>query len=156
MGLFCCQPFSQPLFISFFAPIYFIPYSMVFLKKYLSSLYIPICWTLLIGILLSLPGSMIPDEGKFRIPNFDKIVHIGLFGCFVFLWCLRVSTRGFSQKKRLTLFFGIFILAAAYGIGMEYVQKYFIPNRDFELGDIIADLIGASLAYGVSNLAFLE
>ncbi len=33
-----------------------------------------------------------------------------------------------------------------YGIGMEYVQKYFIPGRDFDLADIIADMIGAGLA----------
>lgn len=129
---------------------------IVFLKKYLSALYIPVCWTVLIGILLSLPGSVLPNEGRFKIPQFDKIVHIGLFGGFVFLWCLYLSGQEFPQKKRLSLFFRVFILAAIYGIGMEYVQKYFIPNRDFELGDIIADLIGASLAYGISNLSLLE
>ena len=129
---------------------------MAFLKKYLSALYIPICWSLVIGVLLALPGSMIPDAGKFKIPDFDKIVHIGLFGGFVLLWCLHLSTRGLQQKKLRAWFFCIFIIAAVYGIGMEYVQKYFIPNRDFELGDIIADLIGAGLAYGVSNLGLLE
>ena len=128
---------------------------MLLLKKWFSRLYIPIGWTLLIGVLLTLPGSMLPDERRFRIPQFDKIVHIGLFSGFVFLWCLWLSTRGLPQKRLLRAFFVIFILAAVYGTGMEYIQKYFIPHRDFELGDILADLVGASLAYGVSNLYFL-
>lgn len=125
---------------------------MLFLKRWLSRFYIPVCWTLLIGVLLTLPGSMLPDERRFRIPQFDKIVHIGLFGGFVFLWCFQLSSRGLPQKRLLRAFFVVFIFAAVYGIGMEYVQKYFIPHRDFELGDIIADLVGASLAYGLSNL----
>ncbi len=53
------------------------------------------------------------------------------------------------------LFFWIFVIAAVYGAGMEFVQKYFIPGRDFEVGDILADLIGASLAYGTSNILLL-
>jgi VanZ family protein len=29
-----------------------------------------------------------------------------------------------------------------YGIAMELVQKYFIPNRSFDFKDVIADTIG--------------
>lgn len=122
------------------------------LKKYFGNIYIPIGWSLVIGVLLSLPGSMLPNESAFRIPQFDKIVHIGMFGGFVFLWSLYFSKRQISQKKLLRQFFWIFIIATSYGIGMEYVQKYFIPFRDFDEADIIADMIGASLAYGISNL----
>jgi len=35
------------------------------------------------------------------------------------------------------------------------VQKYFIPFRDFDTEDIIADMIGAGLGYGVSNVLFI-
>ena len=34
-----------------------------------------------------------------------------------------------------------------YGIAMEIVQKYFIPFRSFDLGDIIADGIGCAAGY---------
>jgi VanZ family protein len=57
-----------------------------------------------------------------------------------------------KDHRLLRLFFLVFILADIYGIGMEFMQKYYIPGRDFDEADIIADMIGASLAYGLSNL----
>ena len=59
-----------------------------------------------------------------------------------------------AGKRLLSLFFAVFILGVIYGIGSEYIQKYFIPLRDFDEADIIADMIGASLAYGLSNILF--
>jgi VanZ family protein len=129
---------------------------MNFLKKYFGKLYIAIAWSLVVLILLSLPGNMLPDEAAFKIPNLDKFVHICLFGGFVFLWCLYISCRHFSQKQNLKSFFYIFITGVILGITMEYVQKYFIPFRDFELGDIIADMIGAGVAYGICNVMLIE
>ena len=129
---------------------------MIFLRKYFGNVYSPIVWTLIIGILLAMPGSMLPNETHFAIPQFDKIVHISLFGGFVFLWNLYLSVRPIPRVRLLRLFFLVFILAEAYGIGMEYVQKYFIPLRDFDEADIIADIIGAGLAYGLSNIMLLK
>jgi VanZ like protein len=126
-----------------------------FLKKYLGHLYVAAAWSVFIGVLLTLPGSMLPKEGGFAIPQFDKIVHMSMFGGFVFLWDLWLSNRGIPQKRLLRQFFLVFVLAAVYGIGSEFVQKYFIPMRDFDEADIIADLIGASLGYGFSNIFLL-
>jgi VanZ family protein len=130
--------------------------NMKFFKKYFSKIYFPVAWTLILLILLMLPGNMLPDESHLKIPNLDKYVHICLFGGFVFLWGLYICTRNFSQRKNLKLFFYIFITGIILGITMEYVQKYFIPFRDFELGDIIADMIGCSIAYGVCNTMLTE
>ena len=127
-----------------------------FLRKYFGKIFWPITWTLVIGILLAMPGSMLPNETHFTIPQFDKIVHISLFGGFVFLWNLYLSSRPIPVSRLLRLFFLIFLLAEAYGIGMEYVQKYYIPGRDFDEADIIADIIGAGLAYGISTTTLLR
>ena len=129
---------------------------MRFLKKYFAKLYIAICWTLMVLILLSLPGNMLPNEAVFKIPNLDKVVHFCLFGGFVFLWGLFVNSRKLPAKKNLQVFFILFLTGSLLGITMEYVQKYFIPFRDFELGDIIADLIGSGIAYGIINLTLAE
>ena len=128
-----------------------------FLKKYLGRIWIPIIWSLVIGILLAMPGNMLPSETHFSIPQFDKIVHIGLFGAFVSLWNLYLSNRpDIPAGKLLRQFFYIFILANIYGIGMEFVQKYFIPFRDFDTSDMVADMIGAGIAYGLSNLLLVN
>jgi hypothetical protein len=126
-----------------------------FIKRHLSALYVPIVWTLFTGIALCIPGSYIPDESGFALPNFDKLVHAGLFGGFVFLWNLYLSKRPLSFKQLLTGFFCFYMLSNAYGIGAEYAQKYWIPGRDYDLGDIIADMFGAGLGYGCSHLFLL-
>ena len=126
-----------------------------FLRKYFSALYIPITWSIIIGILLALPGSALPNEAAFKIPQFDKIVHISLFGGFVLFWGLNLSKRIPETIRLVRWFFLVYVLANVYGIGMEYVQKYWIPGRDFDLADIIADMIGAGLGYGFSHLFLL-
>lgn len=128
---------------------------VLFLRKYFTPLYVPITWTIIIGILLALPGSALPNEEAFKIPQFDKIVHITLFGVFVFLWDLRLSKRSSDISRLVRWFFAFYVVANVYGISMEYVQKYWIPGRDFDLADIIADMIGAGLGYGLSHLFLL-
>src|ERR1700744_5720867 len=113
-----------------------------FLKKYLSYLFFPISWTLIIGILCCLPGKVLPNESGFKIPNFDKFVHMSMFGGFVFLWGLYLTRRTSSIHVLLKGFFIFYVLSNAYGISMEYVQKS-IPGRDYDLADMIADMIGA-------------
>jgi len=123
-----------------------------FLHKYLGNIFFPILWTLFIIILLSIPGTMLPSEQHFSLPQFDKLVHIGLFGGFVLSWNFYLHKRPLSTIRLLRWFFLIFILGNSLGIGMEFAQKYWIPFRDFDTEDIIADMIGAGLGYGLSNV----
>ena len=126
-----------------------------FLKKYFSALYVPIIWTLIILILLCLPGKMLPSETGFRIPNFDKLVHMGLFGGFVLLWSLYMTRRSTDYQTLALAFFIFYVIANFYGYSMELAQKYWIPGRDYDLADIIADMAGAGIAYGFCNLLLL-
>lgn len=127
-------------------------YMMTFLKKQFSLLYVPLLWTCIVGILCFLPGSMLPSETHLPIPQFDKFVHITIFGGFVFLWNLYEAKRVKDSGRLLRLFFLWYVLGNIYGIGSEFVQKYWIPGRDYDQADMIADMIGAGLAYGISNL----
>ncbi len=119
-----------------------------FFPKFFSRLYVPVSWTIFIFILLSLPGSVLPSEKGFEIPGFDKFVHTILFGGFVICWCLYYEGKKNTRKKKWLTFTWILCVAIAYGTGMEYLQKYVIPNRDFETGDIVADTAGALLGFG--------
>ena len=96
-------------------------------------------WSVIIFILLIIPGKDFPEGPE--IPFFDKIVHVFLFAVQVFLWCRYI---GYSNVRRsLWIFLLIFLISCIYGIGMEYVQKYWVANRGFETGDMIADIIGS-------------
>ena len=88
---------------------------LYFLKKYLGNIYSPIVWSLIVGILCCMPGSMLPSETHFSIPQFDKLVHISMFGGFVFLWNLYLSTRErIPDYQLLRLFFLIFKIGRAH------------------------------------------
>lgn len=97
-----------------------------------------ILWFFITTILLCLPGKKIPRIGFLQhIPQFDKIVHIVLFGILSFLFCK-------SSPKKYYWF--VAILCALYGVAMEFVQKNYIPNRSFDIWDIVADTIGSFAA----------
>ena len=109
----------------------------------------------LIFILLSMPSSGEPGKGWVSyildLPYADKVIHVGLFGSlalslfFYFEQYSNISFRS-TRTKALTL-----ILCISYGIGMEFYQKYFVPSRGFEVGDMLADAIGALLALPFFN-----
>jgi len=106
--------------------------------------------------LFCLPGSSLPDPASIDVPNLDKLVHVFLFATFVSLWCYYFYRKEKSPKTLKIIFFGIYLLAAFNGVLIEYLQRDFIPNRSFDTVDIIADMTGASLAYGVCNIKLLK
>jgi len=63
-----------------------------------------------------------------------------MFSILVFLFCWGVQKK---YSNNLTKIFGIIAFSGLfYGIIIEFIQRYFIPNRSFDGGDIIADAIG--------------
>jgi hypothetical protein len=39
---------------------------------------------------------------------------------------------------------------------MEFVQKYFIPNRSFDLGDILADGVGSGIGAFIAGRMYIK
>jgi VanZ family protein len=115
------------------------------LKKIKPSFIPAILWSAIVTILLTLPGSAFPSENWLDKIWFDKWVHIGLFSIIVFLWCWAMLRKKYKNTALKSIFIKIALIWFAYGIGMEFVQRYFIPNRSFDVGDIIADGAGCAL-----------
>ncbi|MGJ7030732.1 VanZ family protein [Niabella hirudinis] len=105
-------------------------------------------------VLLTLPGSAFPKEDIFDQIYFDKWVHIGLFSLLVLLWNLWFAKKMQLQNKPTRIFIIVSLLALGYGIIMEFVQKWYIPNRSFDLGDIIADGVGAVIGLLASHYLY--
>ncbi|NLR61518.1 VanZ family protein [Chitinophaga polysaccharea] len=110
---------------------------MKLLKYYLPAT----VWIILILIVCTLPGNDIPTNSFFEKVHFDKIVHFGLFGGVVLFLSL-----GIYQQKRYispaTLIM-LVIIAAAYGLAIEFIQKYWAIGRSFDIYDVVADTLGA-------------
>jgi VanZ family protein len=100
-------------------------------------------WFAVIFLLLTIPENDFPKISWIDAIHGDKLVHIGLF----FILCYFFSLFVIDRKNALTLIFIISVLALLYGIAMEFVQKYFTKSRSFEIGDMVADGIGAFLSY---------
>jgi VanZ family protein len=96
-----------------------------------------ILYFLFVSILFFLPGSAFPKENWLSKIWFDKWVHIGIFAilsagaCWVF---------NLKQKKK---FIVLLLLLIGYGLLVEIIQGKFVPNRDYDLGDLLADTIGS-------------
>lgn len=82
----------------------------------------------------------------------DKALHMIEYGALAVLFCRALAGEGIASKSSLVL--GL-IAASAYGASDEWHQA-FVPLRESEVSDWIADTIGAVagvLAYGVFRAA---
>jgi len=113
-------------------------------SRFLKKIWPAFIWSVMIFILLIIPGKELPAGPE--LPSFDKIIHMVLFGVQVWLWSYYIK-HGTNFSPHLWIFLLIFLLSCLYGIGMEYYQRYFVLNRAFETGDILADIIGSAIAF---------
>lgn len=120
--------------------------SRIFLLNNIKPSFVPaVAWLIISIILLILPGSAFPKENWLDKIWLDKWIHIGMFAILVTLWCWAMQNKVSDGYKLKNIFIWVSLVSLAYGIGMEFVQKYFISNRSFDEGDIIADGVGCVL-----------
>lgn len=115
-----------------------------------------IIWFIISTILLTLPGSDIPKAGWLDKIHFDKIVHIGMFALLSLLWCFALLKKTSDKKKLRQWFLSVTVIWIVYGIAMEFVQRYFIPGRSFDINDMIADAAGAIAGLIFSTRYFIK
>ena len=121
------------------------------LKKVKPSFIPAIIWLSISTVLLTIPGSVLPQENWLGKIWFDKWVHIGMFAILVWLFCWAIHKKCSKNIKLTKTFIVIGLLCLGYGIGMEFVQKYFVVNRSFDTGDIVADAVGCTIGFVYSN-----
>lgn len=125
------------------------------LKKVQLSFLPAIIWLTLSTFLLIIPGSALPQQNWLGKIWIDKWIHIWMFAILVWLFC-RAIHKGHTKNTNLTnTFIIIALLCITYGIAMEYVQKYFVANRSFDTGDIIADIVGCTIGFLYSKRKFI-
>ncbi len=99
-------------------------------------------WLIISTILLTLPGSDLPKSSFFNFPYFDKIVHFTMFFLLTFFFSYPFTMYMQNKRAVKSWFVSIALSVLAYGIFMEFVQKYFVPGRSFDVADIIFDGLG--------------
>jgi VanZ like family len=115
-----------------------------------------IAWFLFGLVLICLPGKDVPKTSLLEIPGFDKLVHATLFGGIVFFFCMPFKKAAADRQDKINLFIKITLATCVWGITTEFIQKYFIPGRQFDLQDWAADSLGAIIAFFVCKKFFLQ
>lgn len=106
-----------------------------------------IAWFFIVALLTLLPGKDVPEVHWFdNIFQFDKLVHAVLFGGLAFLFSVPYFRARLPVKHKTNAFIRITLACIIWGITVEFIQKFFIPGRDFELMDWAADTIGALIS----------
>jgi VanZ family protein len=103
------------------------------------SKWLAISYFLFINILFYLPGSALPKNNWMQQIHIDKWVHIGIFAVLIFLW------RGAFNRKEPYYNGVLLFLVLLFGIMVEIIQFFWVPNRDFDLYDVAADMGGSFL-----------
>jgi VanZ family protein len=116
-------------------------------KKFLPG----IAWFFIVAILTLMPEKDVPDVGWLNIPNFDKFVHVVLFGGLTLLFCFPFLKIRFSFNKKRIIFIRISILMILWGFIIELIQKFFVTGRSFEWLDLLADSVGVLIAFWISS-----
>ncbi len=104
------------------------------------SLSLAVAWTLLIWLLLSIPGSSLPSS---EIWNYDKVGHAGLFFVLSLLWLNAV--RGKSTR----IVTGIVIAGFLLGPFSEWYQSVLPIDRTADAYDAVANFVGFAVGTGL-------
>lgn len=109
--------------------------------KHLITRWLPlIVYCILIYIQSSHP---VPEE----IPSFrfmDKMLHVAAYGVLAILFYRAYQTLPIRHRPRMLMLLSI-LSASLYGISDE-IHQYFIPFREADIFDGIADFMGAIVA----------
>ncbi|MEI7471992.1 MAG: VanZ family protein [Chitinophagaceae bacterium] len=116
-----------------------------------------IAWFFIILVLICLPGEDLPKiDNWFTLIYGDKLIHIGIFALLAYLFMQPLSKTALKGYELRNFFIKIALAVAIWGLATEFIQKYFVPGRSFDLLDFAADSIGAFLALWVSAKQFLK
>jgi hypothetical protein len=97
-------------------------------------------WAAFILVICMMPGRHIPH---ITIPNFDKVVHTGIYILFALLtYCGWTRQSGFQNLHSNTLI-KIIILLSIYGFTIEIMQETLTTDRHFEWLDELANASGS-------------
>jgi len=98
-------------------------------------------------LLLCTPSAELPGDSFLEFEGMDKIAHMVLFGGLVLFWGLYIRNlplgTGLMWQHKILL---LMCISIALGTAIEFIQRYAIPDRSFDTGDILADAIGSILA----------
>ena len=114
-----------------------------------------IAWFFIVLGLMCIPGAALPHiDDWFNKIYFDKWIHFGVFAVLTILIGWPFNKSLIPPAKRTQYFLAIALFASAFGYCTELMQKYWIPDRDYEVLDWAADSFGALIGFYFNKKVF--
>lgn len=114
-----------------------------------------IVWFIIVLVLMCTPGNDLPEiDTWFQKLFIDKWIHIAAFGLLAYLFMIPLKKSTLDTHEKWQYFLRIALAASVWGLAIEFIQKYYIPNRSFDLLDWAADSLGALLALVLAKKTF--
>lgn len=107
----------------------------------ISPLLISLAWASFILILSTVGIGVNLPTTLSDVISWDKLVHAIVYAVLSFF--LYKACRFYFSKRKAIIY--AWLIAVSYGLLMEIVQYSFFPNRYFELFDIFANIVGATI-----------
>ncbi len=106
-----------------------------------------IAWFFVVLVLIAMPGQDLPGVTWLDKIFFDKWVHAGIFCLLALLFMLPVAFSPMENREKFQFFIRVALATSVWGLATEFIQKYLVTGRSFDLLDWAADSIGALAAY---------
>lgn len=96
---------------------------------------LPLSWLAIIAYLSFIPLDYLKLP---KVLSLDKLFHLGVYAVLVVLFAFPVKpfSRAFYWSIGFTVLFGL---------GVEFIQHFFILNRSGDVFDVLANLFGVAL-----------
>jgi VanZ family protein len=99
-------------------------------------------------ILVTLPGDTLPSTNEWlEISFFDKWVHTIMFALLTFLFLLPITQSSLYSQQKRHYFIRICLSVCIWGLTTEFIQKFYVPTREFDLLDWAADSAGVLISF---------
>ena len=99
-------------------------------------------WVAIILYLSFTPLTGWPKVGAFEKLYFDKLVHVAMYAILCFL-LIRGIFKQTGSRATVASIIAAVVFCSAMGTAIEFLQPQLTLYRQFEIADIVADLIGA-------------
>jgi VanZ family protein len=102
-----------------------------------------ILWAIVIFILCAIPGNDLPKSKLFSIPNFDKLVHFGMYFCLELIVLIEYGRYRIIRSEVIAV---SIILCILFGGTIELLQGWIFIDRSASFWDMVANLTGTTTA----------
>ncbi len=89
-----------------------------------------------------LPSSSIPNVSVWALFSFDTFVHAFLFSVLTFLMIVGLAKQYTLLRIKHYPIRYAFLTSTLFGIFIEITQHFFVPGRQGDLYDVLANTIG--------------